>query len=566
MKPTLTLLTALLFGPLTALHAAAPVANFHPYVTAGDPNIGRAFRIAVGDINSSVVPMAAATSLPNLPLNAKRWEAVSSRIVEVAGTPDVLSAQLLAAGLDYGISPIDAAMDSWSGASFVQPGATKGALLTSLVLDEDGTLRCGGPYYEILTWTFGAWEHFLATGDRAFLKVALAATHSGLAHSERNEFDPKLNLFRGPAIIGDGISAYPDAWAEAVKGAGHVMRWPQLNPDKKSDTGYGIPIHALSTQCMAYEAYRLAARMQHELGLPVDAALEEKAARLKVAINKHFWREDADTYRYLVDTYGGSDAQEGFGNSVAILFGIASAEQTSRILKNMHITPQGIPYNWPVFPRYASPGGMTFGNHNGTIWPPVSALWAQAAAFSGRADLFSRELKMLADRGCRDSQFSEVYHPVTGEIYGGLQEGRTGRGGASMRAFIAARLGGNGEATDEAITKLFPAAEGKSGISLWQSCARNLYASTAYLRMVLRGLCGIHLDTDGLTFHPTVPKGMSPVAVYELPYRQAELEIHITGEGNVVKKLTVNGQEARTIPTSATGKQVVRIEMTDANK
>ena len=59
---------------------------------------------------------------------------------------------------------------------------------------------------------------------------------------------------------------------------------------------------------------------------------------------------------------------------------------------------------------------------------------------------------------------------------------------------------------------------------------------------------------------------MSPVAAYELPYRQAELEIHITGEGNVVKKLTINGQDARTIPTTATGKQVVKIEMTDADK
>jgi cellobiose phosphorylase len=155
---------------------------------------------------------------------------------------------------------------------------------------------------------------------------------------------------------------------------------------------------------------------------------------------------------------------------------------------------------------------------------------------------------------------------VTGEIYGGLQEGRTGRGGSSMRAFIAARLGGNGEATDEAIARLFPAAGGKSGISQWQSCSRNLYASTAYLRMVLRGLCGVHLDTEGLTFHPTVPKGMSPVAAYELPYRLAELEIHITGEGNVVKKITINGQEARTIPTTATGKQVVRIEMDGTKK
>jgi hypothetical protein len=54
---------------------------------------------------------------------------------------------------------------------------------------------------------------------------------------------------------------------------------------------------------------------------------------------------------------------------------------------------------------------------------------------------------------------------------------------------------------------------------------------------------------------------MSQFTVYELPYRQAELEIHITGEGNVVKKLTVNGQEAAKIPANAKGKQVVEIQM-----
>ena len=79
--------------------------------------------------------------------------------------------------------------------------------------------------------------------------------------------------------------------------------------------------------------------------------------------------------------------------------------------------------------------------------------------------------------------------------------------------------------------------------------------------MTLNGLCGIKLETDGISFQPTIPKGMSQVAVYELPYRQAELEIHITGEGNVVKKLTVNGQEAAKIPVNAKGKQLVEIQM-----
>ncbi|MDA1120915.1 MAG: hypothetical protein O2887_10580 [Bacteroidetes bacterium] len=103
--------------------------------------------------------------------------------------------------------------------------------------------------------------------------------------------------------------------------------------------------------------------------------------------------------------------------------------------------------------------------------------------------------------------------------------------------------------------------KGKEGIKLWQSCGRNTMNSTAYLRMVLHGLCGIKLETDGISFKPTVPKGMSPVAVYELPYRQAELEIHITGEGQKVRKMTINGQEAAKIPTTAKGKQIVEIQM-----
>ena len=582
MKPTFTLLTvardlleytwravslcsALLLAPLTAVHAGEPATNFHPYVTAGDPNIGRAFRIAVGDIASNLAPLDGAASLTAAPLNKKRWDALSAKIVEVAGTPDVIPARpsFLIAGLDYGMYQFDTMMHAWDGASFLAPDAVKGALFNTLVMSEDGQVR-SGDFITGFGWSVGAWQHYLYTGDRAFLKVALAATLGSFAYYERMEFDPQLSLFRGPAILCDGISSYPDFWVKGLTGKGHIVKWPETHPDKKAPVGLGLPLHALSTQCINYQAYLIAAKMQRELGLPVDPALEEKAARLKEAIDKHFWREDAGFYRYLVDPFSGSDQQEGFGNTFAILFGIASPEQTKRVLAAMHVTPHGIPINWPVYPRYASSDSTTFGNHNATLWPPVSGVWAQAAARNGRLDLFSLELKQHADRACRDNQFAEIYHPTTGEIYGGVQEGMTGRGGKGMRAFVAARLGGDGEPTPENLAKLFQPVAGKEGINVWQACGRNTFSSTAYLRMVLQGLCGIHLDTDGLTFYPTIPKGMSPVAVYELPYRQAELEIHITGEGNVVKKLTVNGQEALTIPTTATGKQVVRIEMAAA--
>ena len=565
MNNSLKFLNALLLASLTALSAAEPKAQRHPFLTAKDPNLSRAFRIATGDLTSNVVPLAAISSLSVAPLPLSRWEAVAARATEVAGTGDVVPGHVafLIAGLDYGMYQYDVMKHATDGADFFESNALRGALLATLQPDEGGSLSCHSDYITGLGWSLGAWSHYLYTGDRAFLKVALAATLSSISFFERNEFDPKLNLFRGPAMGGDGISSYPDFWSESMKGVGHIKRWPEFNPDKKVSVGLGLPLHALSTNCTNYEVYRLTARMQEELGLPVDPTLLQKAERLKAAINQLFWSDALGRYRFLVDPFGGSDQQEGTGNAFAVLFGIASPEQTKRIMAHMHVTPQGLPWMWPIYPRYVTSDPMTFGQRN-SIWPQVNGAWALAAAGAGRVDLFALELKKLADRACRTNQFAEIYHPITGDVYGGISDGRTKRSGDTLKAFIAARLGGEGESTPEAFGQLFPPVPGKEGINLWQSCGRNTFSATAYLHMVIHGLCGLRLETDGITFHPTVPKGVSPVAVYELPYRQAELEVHITGEGQQVRRITINGKEARSLPTTATGKQVVKIEMAAA--
>lgn len=538
------------------------VCNLHPYLSSGDPNISRAFRIACGDIISNVVPLQAMASYSVTPVSQKRWDDLSERLVSMAGTAEIISPDVafLVGGLDYGLYQFDVTMHSWDGASFFEPDAVKNAMFATLVAAGDSSLR-SGDFITGFGWTVGAWKHYLITGDRLFLKVALEASLGAFEHYEKNEFDPELNLFRGPALICDGISSYPDFWAQGLTGKGHIIKWPEVHPDKKVPVGLGLPMHALSTNCINYQAYLVAAEMQEELGLPVDTALAGKAGRLKNAINKHFWREDAGIYRYLVDPFGGSDQQEGFGNAFAVLFGIANREQADRIFQNMHITPQGIPINWPVYPRYASRDGSTYGNHNATVWPPILGVWAEVSALEGRKDLFSNELKKHADRGCIFNQFAEVYHPITGEPYGGIQEGRTARAGMGLRAFIAARLGGDGEATPEALEELFPEVKGKEGINQWQYCSRNTFSSTAYLRMVLNGLCGMKLDTGGITFRPKIPEGMGPVDVYDLRYRQSVLEIHIKGEGSEVTRITVNGIPSDKVHATATGKQVVEIEM-----
>ena len=266
----------LLLAPLAAVHSAKPAASLTPYVTAGDPNIGRAFRIAVGDIASNLAPLDGAASLTAAPLNKKKWAVLSTKVVEIAGTRDVIPERpsFLIAGLDYGMYQFDIMMHAWDGASFLAPDAVKNVLFNTLVISEDGRIR-SGDFITGFGWTIGAWQYYLYSGDRAFLKVALAATLGAFEHYERMEFDPQLGLFRGPAILCDGISSYPDFWAQGMVGKGHIIKWPDAYPDKKAPVGLGLPMHALSTQCINYQAYLLAAKMQRELGLSVDVSLEE---------------------------------------------------------------------------------------------------------------------------------------------------------------------------------------------------------------------------------------------------------------------------------------------------
>jgi len=179
------------------------MSDLHPYVTAGDPNIGRAFRIAVGDIASNLAPFDGAASLTAAPLNKKKWAVLSTKVMEIAGTRDVIPERpsFLIAGLDYGMYQFDITLHAWDGASFLAPDAVKDVLFNTLVISEDGRVR-SGDFITGFGWTIGAWQYYLHTGDQAFLKVALAATLGAFEHYERTEFDSELNLFRGRNIAG----------------------------------------------------------------------------------------------------------------------------------------------------------------------------------------------------------------------------------------------------------------------------------------------------------------------------------------------------------------------------
>jgi glycogen debranching enzyme len=449
-----------------------------PTLNTDNRTINEAFRIAVGDLMGNVAPFK--DGLLDRPL------------------PVIL------AGLNYNTPwTRDASINAWNSASLIIPDVSRNTLLSVLVRS-DGGVRIGGQYWDSIVWATGAWNHYLYTGDKAFLALALEATKNSLAHFEQTEFDAADNLFRGPGWS-DGVAAYPDEYANAGGSSG-ILDWPKHNPNQVSKPGYGIPMKALSTNCLYYNAYVLVEKMAVELNAPVDPLWRTKAVNLKKAINTHLWNEKKANYRFLVGPFGACDLQEGLGSAYALLFGLASTTQAESVFATQHIAPAGIPCGWPNLRRYESADGLSFGRHIGTVWPQIQGFWAEAAAQAGRADVFGHEFFNLAAHAVRDKQFAEIYHPITGEIYGGLQE------------------------------------NGDKGIILWQATSRQTWAATAYLRMVFLGLAGMRFDTDGIRFRPCVPKGISSVELRNIAYRRMIIDVTVRGSGTKVNELVVNGR------------------------
>jgi glycogen debranching enzyme len=449
------------------------------HFTSNNVAMARAVRIALGDLYGNIAPFR---------------DGLLDRAVPV-----------VLAGLDYDTPwTRDAAINTWNAAGLLCPEVTRSTLLA--VLDRtEGAVRIGGQYWDAVIWTIGAWAQYLYSGDKQFLALALDAVRNSLAYFESTEFDEKLNLFRGAACYGDGIAAYPEPYNN-TNGDSCILAWPSSNPDQRAQKGYGLPMHALSTNCLYFQAYVLAGRMAAELEVTPDPSWSSKARALKAAINGHFWVPELGRYRYLVDAFGNCDFSEGLGQSFALLFGIADAQQAQAIFANQYVAPAGIPCVWPSFSRYTNSDGMSFGRHSGTVWPHIQAFWGQAAAQFGKRDLFTHELMRLTEYANRDVYFTEIYHPITGLPYGGVQE------------------------------------LGDEPRHVWSSCARQTWSATGYLRLILHGVLGMRFDTRGVTFEPVMPDSVEYVCLQSLPYRGMHITITVERKGDHVHTCHINGR------------------------
>lgn len=454
--------------------------NFNvPFLKTNKPEVDTAFRIAVGDLLGNVQPYAGG-----------QFEGPQLSIM---------------AGLDYDRPwTRDAAINCWNGASLLVPEIARNTLCSVLTEIQPNQWRVGGQYWDAIIWITGAWWHYLYTGDREFLELAFHVAKNTLDYFEATEFDPENSLFRGPACYGDGIAAYPDAWAN-LQGQSCILDWPRFNPDKISDDGYGIPMLTLSTNCLYYNAYVLVNEMARRLEMPQSSSWKNRATKIKSALNQKMWQNDQGRYSYFLSPLGDCAHQEGLGHAFAILFTVVNETQRKQIFNNLYVTPAGIPCVWPTFERYAL-DETSFGRHSGTVWPHIQGFWGHAAAIHGKIDIFAHEFFKLTEFANRDSQFAEIYHPRNGEIYGGLQES-------------------------------------PQGIVLYKSCRRQTWSATAYLRLVFFGLLGMRFEEDGIRFSPCVPNEIDSVELNNFKYRDKNLTIRLRRRDKKNQKCYINGKQ-----------------------
>lgn len=409
---------------------------------------------------------------------------------------------------------------------------SKNTLLAQIGKNEEGKDIIIGQYWDKIIWTIGAWNYYLYTGDHDFLGLAYKVAQNTILQLENDEFTPELGLFRGPAVYGDGVSAYPEIYTNHQspneKGSySGIYHWAKVNDSIKTPKGYGMPMHALSTNAVYYHSYILLSKMANELKKEPAYDWNHKAANMYQSINHHFWNESKKNYKYLIDSFGNCDAQESLGIAFCLLFDIADEEKVKSIFKTTVVEPAGIPCVYPSFKRYRNKLLDTYGRHSGTVWPHIQGFWADGAVKYQHHDVFMHEFKALTRHALRDFQFVEIYHPTKESPYGGVQE---------------------------------------PSLNQWEEwfCAeRQTWSATAYLRMVLKNLIGLKFSESGITFMPFLPEGVDDISLLGLKYRNSTLDIHISGSGNSIEHFLVNGKETNNffVSKDSIGKISIEIQL-----
>ena len=425
---------------------------------------------------------------------------------------------ILAAGGDYGGEwTRDIAINSWNGVSLLRPEVAEKSLW-NVTINKD---TIGHQYWDKILWAIAACNHYIVTSDKDFLAQAYICSANTMAQLEQTIFDKNYGLFMGPSVFNDGIAGYPKPVYESGNYSSSVL-------DFKGSRS----IKCLSTNCLYYGAYIAVNRMSKFLSAnsSISNSYLQKAEALKKNIIKNFYNSKTNTFYYLIDQNEKAHTyQEGLGISFAVIFGIIQGVKAKELIENAVVSKYGITSITPYFARYSK--DMP-GRHNNLIWPMVNGFFARAAIAVKSYKTFDHELfgltHLALDENKGNYDFREIYNPYTGQPDGGYQDW-----GESRRNFH------------------------------WQSCKLQTWSATAYISMILNGLFGMRFSVDSLSFTPYLPEKINSIELKDLNYRNSNLDIKITGNGNSIESFSVDGknQSEYSIPSTLKGDHKIFINL-----
>lgn len=262
-----------------------------------------------------------------------------------------------------GVWTRDVSYSALLAAAYMNPLVTRTSLMKRVncwrVLQDTGTGGSWPVSSDRVVWVLAAWEYYLVTGDRDWLKRSYDIVRSTLMQDELALYDQKTGLVRGESTFLD--------WREES-----YPRWMEPADIAMSE--------CLGTNALFFRANQIAARMASLLGDRTYAStFEKRAGVIKDAINQYLWLEDKGYYgQYL---YGReylivSPRSETLGEALCILYGIADKAKARRIVSSVRLTPYGTPCFDPQIPN-------VYPYHNNAVWPFVQAFWMWAAAEVG---------------------------------------------------------------------------------------------------------------------------------------------------------------------------------------
>ncbi|MDE7409665.1 MAG: hypothetical protein K2N09_06555 [Muribaculaceae bacterium] len=300
-----------------------------------------------------------------------------------------------------------------------------------------------------------------------------------------------------------------------VKGETSFIDWREQSHPRWMQCADIYNTETLSTSVVHAQAWKVLGEAAEILGHRKEAAEAfAESEKIAKAINDHLWMDDKGYYAmylYGRDNLTANPRAETLGESLAIMWDVAPAERAKTVTESNPTTPFGATIFYPSIADIPS-------YHNKSLWPWVGAWWGLANAKAGN------------EEGVMDA-IGSVFRPAA--------------------LFCTNKENFNIENGDIA-TEL------NSSNMLW--CLSGNIALTHKI------LFGIDFQKDGLAFHPFVPKALAATRTLDgFKYRDADLNITVSGYGNEIKSFKVNGKEQKPFiaANKAKGKMNIEIVMAD---